>query len=255
MTRWLSMALVLVVGAVLGYAIRDIPVNVVTGKILGGTETEQIQPVDRSADRDKESDPRNSEAKEDPEIQPFPAADSIVSGMLPRMCLTRVRVSVAEIRNSTAEEGLSMFLLEPAVQDMLIAMSENANPSFGPFLGTLAGEAERMDLFLLPPPDDFPIPVILLTADWPEVDYADLRESLREPIAADLPEGEEYSQSVEKFTVEGVRAPNGNISYVVTENRVWICNNQEQLQKLLTADVPPSETESRETTSDRKSVV
>lgn len=249
MTRWLSMVLVLVVGAVLGYAIRDIPVNVVTETIFGGTETEQLQPVNHSTDRDEESDPERSEASNDPEIQPFPVADRIITSMLPGMCLTRVRVNVAEIRNSTAEQGLSMFLFEPAVQDMLIAMSENASPSFGPFLGTLAGQAERMDLFLLPPPDDFPIPVILLTADWPEVDYADLRESLREPIAAELPEGEEYSQSVEQFTVEGVRAPNGNISYVVTENRVWICNNQEQLQKLLTTDIPPSETESRETTS------
>jgi len=241
------MVLVLVVGVVLGYAVRDIPIEIVTGKIAGETESEEVLNADGESS-ETGNKPGTSEADGESgavEVHAFPASTSWTDIVLPKLCLTHFQIDSAAIRSGTSEFGLSMFLAEPVVQELLVAMSEEASPSFGPLIAALAEESNRVDLYILPPADDFPVPILLLTADWPEVGYDDLRECLQEPISSGLPESKEYSRSIESFTMEGVRAPNGNISYVVTEDKVWICNNADQLEKLFaTEPPPPSETES-----------
>ena len=114
-----------------------------------------------------------------------------------------------------------------------------STPSFAPLIGALAADAEKIHLFLLPPKGDMPVPILFIVADWPDVTYKNLHDFLRDPILAGLEDGNAYSKSIGKFTIEGVSADTGNISYVVTKRGVWICNSPNAMEKAFAEESLP----------------
>ena len=242
MIKRLSVVLALVVGVVLGYAARDLPFGTLQDQ---ANETETTDSNESSlsdveagqrAGRVVSVSPTESDS---PEVRAFPSSETLLNYILPDRALAQVRIDATGIRDSSSEEDLPALLSQQAVQELVLSMSETARPSFGPLISELAVNAQLVHLFLLPPKGDIPVPTLLVVAKWQDVGYEDLHRCLRDPVLAGLEDGETYSKSVGEFTMEGVRAPTGNVSYVVTEHSVWLCNSRDALAEVFAMESLP----------------
>ncbi|MFH1738188.1 MAG: hypothetical protein ABIH23_04210 [bacterium] len=235
MMKRLWIILALVIGVLLGYAARDLPLGSLTGRsntansIASATDTVSAGVVGSAS-------PAEGEA---PSVHAFPLADTFLNYVLPDKSMAQIQIAVDQIRDNTSEESIRGLLDRDVARDLFTGMSEGVNPSFGPLVGALAADAVTIHSFLLPPESDMPVPVLLVMAEWPDVDYTDLRKLLRDPILAGLQDGKPYSKTVGEFTVEGVSAANGNISYVVTDKGVWICNSPGPLEEAFATESLP----------------
>ena len=96
------MIIVLVVGVILGYAARDLPIGALSGQsgetntasVTSATETVSTQP----------SRPVGSASPEDepPSVHAFPATETLLDYILPERALAQLRISVDRIRKDTS---------------------------------------------------------------------------------------------------------------------------------------------------------
>ena len=242
MTKRLAVVLALAVGVVLGYAARDLPFNPLRSQ---GNETETTN-SDTSPSNTLAPEAAGPVSSASPTegdlatIPTFPATDTVLDYVLPVRSLAQLRIDAAEIRGSTSEESLQALVSDEVAQEVFVRMSEYAHPSFGKLIGALAGNAKSVYLFLLPGKGEIPVPGLLVVAKWPHVSQEDVHQCLRDPVMAGLEDSETYSESVGDFTLEGVRAPTGNVSYVVTREGVWICNSAGALREIFTMESVPT---------------
>lgn len=239
MRKRIMVILALVVGVVLGYASRDLPISEYIalggggGEIASATDTVSVsgQPAGVVGDA--------TPPEALPEVRPFPAADTYLDYVLPERALMQWKICASDIRDNTAEDSLSSLAKRDALRNLFASLSQGPGPSFAPFIGELAAQADTIQVFLMPPDGQLPTMTFLLAATWPEATYADLRKSLREPIRAGLENGNPYGKPAGEFTVEGVSSNTGNVSYAVTEGMVWVCNSPTVLEQTLTTPPPP----------------